>query len=962
MKLWNRFIVIMAGLLAIVLFASVGTQNAFAQIDTLMHTEDFSSSSPWGPSGWNGAFGYEYNYPGQFFWNSAGNGGYNGSCVGDVWDFCSPITTPSVDASTYTASADSVWVDFDFYWEYNAYDASYGDDGFELDANNTSIFTGTTTQLNTYYNPTDYSWDYIQTDPMYWTHYHILIPASERTSGLTVTFKANPNWGASDFAIDNVKITAYSLPPGLLSLLPKSLNFGTATPNTPDTLCVTAYNVGVAPLHITGYSLNGSTAFSMVNAPVVGDSIMPGASTQYCFQFLPLNAGQLTGTFSLSTDAPDSATQSVTLTGYGAVPEVTYGATTLFHRVATMLSDSSQTEYLPVTSSGGAPLAFNSIYFIGMNSNNYIITHYPQNPLPPDAVDSIGVEFVPTIEGRPDASLVVSTNAINNPSDTVSLFGVGTLPHLVITVDSPGVGNTVMFDSVAIGDSVCQTVTLTNPGTDTLQILKQVVTYGDYDFTYQPLTGMDTVILPGGGTQLATVCFKPLRSGDRFATIRLFTNIPRTFEKPSRDTGEFDINVTGIGVPYGHLAIAGTLTDTAVVGKTNCITDTLMNNGQADLTITSAVLSGPNDTAFTLSGPALPTTLSPGQMQVVSLCFAPTAIGTHFDTLTVQGSTSERSLTQALLLQGTGVINCVSADSVVVFGADSMTLVGASDTSCVTVTNCGDLAAKYTASAPVGTGYTLLPPALSTAEVQPGQSTQFCVVFTPTALGASNGTITITGGPNAVTTQLAGVGAGVIASASGMPQLPVTIGMCDTFQVSVHNSGNVAWTPGMGHIGGADSADFAIVSEATPTAIAPGDSAQMTISFCPTKSGTETMTLTFPSAAPAPITAFSYMVSASGTTEGVTLKSSQDGFELGQSYPNPTNGTADIPVTLPMASHVRVDILNATGELVRTAFTGMLSAGTQNISLDAKGLPSGTYFYMLTTGNIQLTRQLSLIK
>jgi hypothetical protein len=83
---------------------------------------------------------------------------------------------------------------------------------------------------------------------------------------------------------------------------------------------------------------------------------------------------------------------------------------------------------------------------------------------------------------------------------------------------------------------------------------------------------------------------------------------------------------------------------------------------------------------------------------------------------------------------------------------------------------------------------------------------------------------------------------------------------------------------------------------------------------------------------------------------------------LGASYPNPTNGEAAIELTLPNEAPVRIDLLDATGALVRTVFTGHLAEGTQTLPIDAKRLPSGTYFYMLTSGNVRLTRQLSLIK
>ncbi len=584
----------------------------------------------------------------------------------------------------------------------------------------------------------------------------------------------------------------------------------------------------------------------------------------------------------------------------------------------------------------------------------------PQNPLPPDATDSIGVQFTPTIEGRPDASLVIGTNAYNTPWDTISLFGAGTLPHLVITVQPQGSGNTVMFDSVAIGDSVCQTVTLTNPGTDTLEILNQLKVSGDYDFSFYPLTAPDTIILPGGGSQLVNVCFKPLKQGTRLATFRFFTSIPLTFETPRRDTSEFDVNVTGIGVPYGHLAVLGPMNDTVLVGHTQCMSDTVENNGLADLTISSMAVS-PASANFTMNGITLPLPLAPGEKMPFSLCFTANKRGTEVDTLFISGTTSEKDISEALILNGVGVITCVSADSVAIFGMDSMTLVGATDTSCITVTNCGDLPATYTAVAPVGADYTLLAPTMS-PQVAPGGTASFCAVFTPTAIGASNGSVTIIGGPNAVTTRLAGVGAGVVASGTGGLPSPVTLGMCQKFTVMITNNGNVPWTPGAGSIGGPNAADFTVQSGPTPPVIPPGDSAAVVINFCPTIQGTETMTLTFPSASPMPISSFTYNGSGVGVSSGVTLKTSQDGFELGQSYPNPTNGTAEIMVTLPYTAPAHIDLVDATGAFVRTAFTGTLAGGSQLVKLDAKGLPSGTYFYTFTSGDVRLMRQLSLIK
>ncbi len=252
---------------------------------------------------------------------------------------------------------------------------------------------------------------------------------------------------------------------------------------------------------------------------------------------------------------------------------------------------------------------------------------------------------------------------------------------------------------------------------------------------------------------------------------------------------------------------------------------------------------------------------------------------------------------------------------------------------------------------------------MTSAVIPAGGTAQFCVVFTPSSVGAASGSIQISGGPNPTTTILNGVGAGVLAVGSGTDTKPVAIGSCDTFAVTITDTGNVDWTPGTGSIGGTNASDFTIVGGPTPALIpANGGTATVMIQFCASQNGTESMTLTFPSSSPTPVQNFSYSATAIGSSAGVTMRTEQDGFSLGASYPNPTTGSADLMVTLPYQAPVRIDLIDATGAFVKTAFEGQLAGGSQMITLNAKGLPSGTYFYQLSSGDVRLTRQMSLIK
>ncbi len=756
-------------------------------------------------------------------------------------------------------------------------------------------------------------------------------------------------------------VTGQSAPPPQLSLQPKSLNFGTAEISEPPvTLCVTASNVGEGTLHIQNYSITGMPDYAVTSGPQIGDSILPGSSAEFCISFTPFGAGPRTATFTLGTDGRDSASQSVSLLGTGVAPEVQYQETSLFHTSRVRLRRTT-VAYLHVSSIGTGPLTIRNAHFTGTNPDNYTIVHMPEGPIPAGMTDSIGIQFGPKFEGRTDAALVVTTNALTLPVYTLPLSGIGILQRLTITTASALTGNTLNFDSVAIGDSLCAALSLYNPGSDTLTISKQMKNGGDYDFTLFPLTGSTVKLLPGA-TGIVNICFKPLRNGTRVANFSFYTDIPQTFDAPPRDTSKFTIYVTGIGVPFGKLIVTGPIVDSALVRQTSCITDLLSNIGQANITVSRTYITGQTAPQFTVNSGA-PFTLSPGQSRSASLCFTPLVPGFVFDTLVVLGSTSDHPITLMVPLIGYGTQHCAQPSAMSVeFGTKGLTLVGSTSYDTITVNNCGDFPETYSAQLLSGvTTYTVTPAA--SAVIAPGSAATFIVKFAPLAIGPAVGSLQITSGATPQVVTLNGVGAGIIATAMGAPTSPVPIRDCSNFDITITNNGNTDWTLGDALITGADANDFSVVTQATPATIPADGSATITIRFCPKKIGTEYMTLTFPNSSPMPLVpGFSYTTSGIGAANSVSSFEQQDGFELGQTYPNPTNSSADLVVTTPRDANVRIDILDLTGHVVRTVFSGFMAAGKQVLTIDGKDLSSGTYLYTLTSGNVRLARQFMLMK
>jgi hypothetical protein len=747
-------------------------------------------------------------------------------------------------------------------------------------------------------------------------------------------------------------------PPAELSLQPKSLNFGTLLIGQTDTVCtLTASSVGPATLHISGMRLSGAPDFTLLSGPQIGDSLQPGQSANFCFSFSPLTDGGRSATFTLLTDGGDSGTQSATLNGIGAAPRVAFGGTFFFQGIRVKLGGAdSATRYLSVTNTGNGPLNINSIYPIGINASEYYVSYFPQNPLPPGVTDSIGLTFLPDFEGRSDAAFVINSNALNTPHDTVTLLGQGILGRLAINNAYSNNVN-INFDSVNVGQTVCQTVTLYNPGSDTVAITRNFISRSDYDFTIQPLIGTDTLIAPEQSRQF-TICFTPLRNGFRTATVLVTTNIPLTYGEPRQDTSQFTINLTGTGVPYGHIALGvPALTDTAVVGTQVCMTDTIRNTGTVGITVTGASFSGVSASAFAYSGVTFPITLAPGASKLLTLCGTPAVRGDNLATLTVSGTTSDQPITTTTPLDVVGVSACASATPTVAF---SNSCVGeSSDTAVITVTNCGDVATAYAATI-TGAGaasYSIVPPSTSSMIAANGTAT-FYVVYTPTTPGLAAGTLTITAADvPPMTVQLNG--AGTQAAIAGAGTAPVTdIGATSAnFDVTVNNTGACDWTPGAATV----SAPFTYVGGGN-VVIPPGGSIPLTFTFNPTTAGPFiNQPVTFTNSIGS---SSSTVVTISGTTSNasVALTTSGQGYRLDQNFPNPFHGQTQLTIVIPQSSVVRLDIVNQAGEVVQSVMNQHIDQGSYTVTIDASNLASGTYYYSLTSGDVRLTRQMLLVK
>ncbi|MBU0710393.1 CotH kinase family protein [bacterium] len=86
------------------------------------------------------------------------------------------------------------------------------------------------------------------------------------------------------------------------------------------------------------------------------------------------------------------------------------------------------------------------------------------------------------------------------------------------------------------------------------------------------------------------------------------------------------------------------------------------------------------------------------------------------------------------------------------------------------------------------------------------------------------------------------------------------------------------------------------------------------------------------------------------------------GFSLAQNYPNPFNASTMIEYNLTEKGVVQINILNITGQLIRTLYSGEQPAGEYRLRWDATDQGSGIYFCELWTDAHRYMMKMMLLK
>jgi phospholipase C len=299
-----------------------------------------------------------------------------------------------------------------------------------------------------------------------------------------------------------------------------------------------------------------------------------------------------------------------------------------------------------------------------------------------------------------------------------------------------------------IGTPSRGTATLNN--TQTVAMTIQSISASG-DFTETSTCPITPATLAAGASCTISVVFTPTALGARTGTLTVTS---------SSSSSPQTVALTGNGVAPVVMTPGKDAYGTQAVGTTSAAkTFTLMNYQIVPVTISGISTSG--DFAATSTCPVSPSTLAKRTSCQVSVTFTPTAAGARTGQLTVGDDASNTP--QTATLSGTGTAALAALPAAVSFGTDIVDTTSQAQT--ITLKNdltvamkiygiaiSGDFA-KQSTTCP-SSQYSLLAGATCTVSV----------TFTPTALGATTGALTVTNSGSTTPTTVNLQGTGILST------------------------------------------------------------------------------------------------------------------------------------------------------------------------------------------------------
>ena len=522
------------------------------------------------------------------------------------------------------------------------------------------------------------------------------------------------------------------------------------------------------------------------------------------------------------------------------------------------------------------------------------------------------------IEGL--SSCVGLTNA--GPNAKKSTGGTGTL--------SAGV-TSLTFGNVAVGNNKIQSVTITNTGTAAINLSEAATTGAGYSVA----GGNSSITIPAGQSGTLQIQLAPVSAGVINGSLSIESNAANSTLK---------VALTGTGTEPVLAVLPGKVQFGNVkVGQSTTQAVTLVNNGNVDLVLSAAQISG---SGFAMSGLTFPSTIAAAKNVSFNVKFAPSA--PQGMTGSIKFVDNAPNSTQSVDLAGTGTTEnaaLVATPGSVSFGNVT---VGSSGSQSVTLTNSGASAIGISQAAATGTGFSIS--GLSPMTLNAGQTTTFMAKFAPTSTGSAAGAVTISSNASNATLTVDMVGVGTQPHLSANPSVvsfgSLAVGNSSLISVTLTNTGTGSIAISSGSASGSgfsmtglsaatlnagQSTSFNVkfaptaagaASGAVPTKLAAGSSMSFNVAFKPTVAGAEKGTISIKTNAESAATV---NLSGTGVEESIKLNVSETSFSFGDVLVSGSEAK-DVQITNSGNANVAITGVTVSG-------SGFSVSGGSNVTL-----------------------------
>jgi hypothetical protein len=462
----------------------------------------------------------------------------------------------------------------------------------------------------------------------------------------------------------------------------------------------------------------------------------------------------------------------------------------------------------------------------------------------------------------------------------------------------------ITFPNVAIGQKAMQTAVLTNTGTESVTITQ--LASSSLQFA---TSGLATPLALGPGQSARfQVLFTSSTSGSASGTLTAMTShggsSSKVRLKGAAAAEQSQLSLSTTALHFGNVLVNGSATQAVAV----------KNSGTNDVQITQIGITGG---AFSLSGVAVPVTISAGQSITLQATFAPTTAGTASGAITI--ASNAQNATATVVLNGSAVAASYTmslSPSSVNFGNVNA---GSNTTQTVQLSNTGNSSVTVTQVAASGAGISVgglgAPVTLA-----PSQNITLSVTFAPTTAGATAGSVTVTNN-DGVSAVAAVTGTQVQPGLSLTPALAsfgsVVTGNTNSQTVQIKNSGTANLTVSQATVTGAG---FSLSALALPMTLTPGQSGNFNVQYAPQSAGNVSGAVSIISNAPN--SPASVALNATGVASSYTISvnpgslsfgSVTDGSSAAQGFTVTNTGNANVAISAVTATGAGYSIVSGAG-------------------------------------------------